>query len=199
MVDGGPNRRWLSFDPKYERFTAYSLPATRSGNATGNTMRVHPDNTVWLAAIASNQIIRLDPATKEFTIYDVPVGVKNKKNATPYGMAVGGDGNIWVVENAFDRRLPEVAVPVATFTGWALRADGLDGCDAAGQKIAFARTKAERLAAGDPRPSLEERYADHGAYVSAVTRAAQALKAERFLLEEDVAAATASAQAARVP
>ena len=76
---------------------------TRSGNATGNTMRVHPDNTVWLAAIASNQIIRLDPATQEFTIYDVPVGVKNNKNATPYGMAVGGDGNIWVVENAFDQ------------------------------------------------------------------------------------------------
>ena len=37
------------------------------------------------------------------------------------------------------------------------------------------------------------------AYVSAVTRAAQALKAERFLLDEDVAAATAAAQAASVP
>jgi hypothetical protein len=96
-------------------------------------------------------------------------------------------------------RLPEVAVPVATYTGWALRAEGLDGCDAAGQKIAFAKTRAERLAAGDPRPSLEERYADHGAYVSAVTRAAQALRAERFLLDEDVAAATAAAQAASVP
>ena len=96
-------------------------------------------------------------------------------------------------------RLPEVAVPVATYTGWALRAEGLDGCDAAGQKIAFAKTRAERLAAGDPRPSLEERYPDHGAYVSAVTRAAQALKAERFLLDEDVAAVTAAAQAASVP
>jgi streptogramin lyase len=103
MVDGGPNRRWLSFDPKTERFAVYDLPPTRSGSASGNTMRVHPDNTVWLAAIASNQVIRLDPATKQFTIYDVPVGVKNNKNATPYGMAIGGDGNIWVVENAFDQ------------------------------------------------------------------------------------------------
>jgi hypothetical protein len=34
-------------------------------------------------------------------------------------------------------------VPVATYTGWELRADGLDGCDAVGQKIVFARTKAE--------------------------------------------------------
>ncbi len=96
-------------------------------------------------------------------------------------------------------RMPEVAVPVATYTGWALRADGLDGCDAAGQKLEFAKTRTERLAAGDPRPSLEERYPDHGAYVSAVARAAQALRAERFLLDEDVAAATAAAQAASVP
>jgi hypothetical protein len=116
---------------------------------------------------------------------------------TPYPVFVpkaDADGN-----DIAGVRLPEVAVPVATYTGWALRADGLDGCDAAGQKIAFAKTKAERLAAGDPRPSLEERYADHAAYVSAVTRAAQALKAERFLLDEDVAAATAAAQAANVP
>src|SRR5580704_543905 len=103
MVDGGPNRRFLNFDPKYERFTTFSLPPTRSGSASGNTMRVHPDNTVWLAAIGSNQIIRLDPETKEFTVYDVPAGVKANKNATPYGMAVGGDKNIWVVENAFDQ------------------------------------------------------------------------------------------------
>jgi hypothetical protein len=116
---------------------------------------------------------------------------------TPYPVFVpkaDADGN-----DIAGVRLPEVAAPVATYTGWALRAEGLDGCDAAGQKIAFAKTKAERLATGDPRPSLEERYADHGAYVSAVTRAAQALKAERFLLDEDAAAATAAAQAASVP
>jgi Alpha/beta hydrolase domain len=96
-------------------------------------------------------------------------------------------------------RMPDVTVPVATYTGWALRADGLDGCDAAGQQIAFAKTKAERLAAGDPRPSLEERYADHATYVSLVKRAAEDLKAQRLLLDEDVAATVAAAQAASVP
>jgi hypothetical protein len=96
-------------------------------------------------------------------------------------------------------RMPEVSVPLATYTGWALRADGLDGCDAAGQQIALRKTKAERLAAGDPRPSLEERYADHAVYVGQVTRAAQELKAQRLLLEEDVAAKIAAAQAASVP
>src|SRR5258707_2241493 len=96
-------------------------------------------------------------------------------------------------------RMPEVTVPVATYTGWAIRADALDGCDAAGQPIAFAKPKADRLAAGDPRPSLEERYADHAAYVGQVTRAAQELKAQRLLLDEDVAAKIAAAQAASVP
>ena len=103
MVDGGPNRRWLSFDPKAERFAVYDLPPTRSGNASGNTMRVHPDNTVWLNSIAGNQVIRLDPATKQFTFFEVPAGVKNNKTANPYGMAIGGDGNIWIVENAVDQ------------------------------------------------------------------------------------------------
>jgi hypothetical protein len=96
-------------------------------------------------------------------------------------------------------RMPEVAVPVATYTGWALRADGLDGCDSNGQKLDFAKTRAARLAAGDPRPSLEERYADHATYVGLVTRAAQALREQRFMLEEDVRATIAAAQAASVP
>ena len=96
-------------------------------------------------------------------------------------------------------RVPDVAVPLATYTGWALRADGLDGCDTAGQKLAFAKTKAERLANSDPRLSLEERYGDHATYVSQVRRAAEELKAQRFMLDEDVAATVAAAEAAAVP
>jgi hypothetical protein len=116
---------------------------------------------------------------------------------TPYPVLVpkaDADGN-----DVAGIRMPEVAVPVATYTGWALRADGLDGCDAAGQRLNFAKTKAARLASGDPRPSLEERYADHAAYVALVSRAAQALKEQRFLLEEDAQAYAAAAQAASVP
>jgi hypothetical protein len=92
------------------------------------------------------------------------------------------DGN-----NVAGVRLPDVAVPLATYTGWALRARaGDEGCDGAGQKIDFAKTKADRLAAGDPRLSIEERYSTHEAYVGAVTRAANTLRRDRFLLEEDV-------------
>jgi hypothetical protein len=99
-------------------------------------------------------------------------------------------------------RVPEVAVPVATYAGWNLRAvpvGGDDGCDAAGLQIAFAKTKAERLASGDPRPSLEERYATHANYVAAVARVANGLARDRLLLDEDVERYVAAAQAATVP
>ena len=86
-------------------------------------------------------------------------------------------------------RLPDVAVPLATYSGWNLRAASFAGgdlCDQSGQKIDFAQTMAERVAAGDPRLSIEERYPNHGTYVSAVARAANRLHRQRFLLDEDV-------------
>lgn len=86
-------------------------------------------------------------------------------------------------------RLPDISVPLATYTGWGLRAfppGANEGCDAFGQKILFAKTQAERLTAGDPRLSIEERYPSHGAYVNEVARAANRLHHERFLLPEDV-------------
>lgn len=86
-------------------------------------------------------------------------------------------------------RLPDVEAPIATTTGWGLRAaafGGPDGCEASGQWIPFKSTKAERLAAGDPRRSLEERYKNHEGYVKAVTKTAEKLQQQRFLLPADV-------------
>ena len=54
-----------------------------------------------------------------------------------------------------------------------------------GSFIPFAGTKAERIAAGDPRPSLEERYGTHEKYVALVRAAAERMVRERFLLEDD--------------
>jgi hypothetical protein len=100
-------------------------------------------------------------------------------------------------------RTPDVAVPLATYTGWALRAESVpqaaDGCDASGQRLPFAATKTARAAAGDPRPSLQERYRDHATYIRLVTEAARRLQHERLLLEQDVEAYIAAAEAAAVP
>ena len=94
-------------------------------------------------------------------------------------------------------RYPDMQAPIATYIGWALRKAGYaegelmmtNGC-----LLAFARTKAEREAAGDPRLSIEERYPTHQAYIDIVKRTVEALIKEGFLLPEDgedyVAAAT---------
>lgn len=98
-------------------------------------------------------------------------------------------------------RLPEVAVPLATYTGWALRAAAFAGddlCDAAGQKIDFRQTKAERLAVGDPRPSIEERYRTHEKYVKKVAHAANELHQQRLLLGEDVERYIEAAEASSI-
>ena len=93
-------------------------------------------------------------------------------------------------------RLPDIAVPLATHTGWNMyKAPFTEGelCDRDGSYFAFAKTRAERAASGDPRPALEERYAGQADYVNKVIKAASALVKARLLLQED---AEAYAQAA---
>jgi hypothetical protein len=84
-------------------------------------------------------------------------------------------------------RLPEVQVPIATYTGWALRAapHNDDGCEAAGQFILFPKTKAERMVTGDPRLSLEERYGDVETYSSKLQAAIDGLVRSGYLLPVD--------------
>jgi hypothetical protein len=86
--------------------------------------------------------------------------------------------------------LPEVAVPLGTHTGWTLRHPSIGGEGQrlvfAGATIPFARTRREREAAGDPRPSIEERYRSREDYLERVRRAGVALVAQRYMLEEDV-------------
>ncbi len=84
-------------------------------------------------------------------------------------------------------RLADVSVPLATYTGWALRSgpQANDGCEAAGQSIPFAKTRAQRTAAGDPRPSIEERYPDFDTYRRAIVQALDDLVKDRLMLCED--------------
>jgi Alpha/beta hydrolase domain len=84
-------------------------------------------------------------------------------------------------------RLPEIQVPLATYTGWAIRAAPQkgDGCEGSGQYIPFPRTKADRLAAGDPRLSIEERYGNIETYSSKLRIAIDNLARSGYLLPFD--------------
>jgi hypothetical protein len=78
--------------------------------------------------------------------------------------------------------------PLGTYLGWNITSAGFfesQRCAWLGGFVPFAQTKAERMAAGDPRPSLAERYGNPEGYVNAVRAAAERLVEERFLLRED--------------
>ena len=82
----------------------------------------------------------------------------------------------------------EVRVPLGTNMGWNVRPQGRrEGnlCGLSGSFIPFSERKTERMASGDPRASLEERYTDHQGYVDAVRTATEELVREGFLLQED--------------
>jgi hypothetical protein len=85
-------------------------------------------------------------------------------------------------------RYPDVEVPLGTYNGWSLRKQGFAEGDQfwnTGSFVPFARTRVERDAHGDPRPSIEERYPSHTAYVEAVTRACETLVRDGLLLQDD--------------
>jgi len=90
--------------------------------------------------------------------------------------------------------------PIGTNVGWNLRPGfrAPDLCSLSGSFVPFAKTKAERLASGDSRKSLEERYKDHDGFVKAVTKAAKELTAERFMLEEDANTFIGAAEASDI-
>jgi hypothetical protein len=97
-------------------------------------------------------------------------------------------------------RSAAVRAPTATYTGWNLYQGVFqdDLCTLSGSYIPFATTRTERLASGDPRASLQERYGDHAGYVAAVRRATDDLVRERLLLPVDAAALVGAADASSV-
>jgi len=91
--------------------------------------------------------------------------------------------------------------PLGTYLGWNIVAAGFHRgkiCNYAGGMIPFAKTKAERLANGDPRLSLEERYETHAGYVEAVKAAAARAVGQGFLLQADAEALVKEAATSNV-
>lgn len=89
--------------------------------------------------------------------------------------------------------LPVLDAPIATYTGWNPRRAGYaqwELCGNTGSMVPFADSVAERHATGDPRLSVEERYATPGAREQLLQQAAQKLVKDRLLLEEDVGLVT---------
>ncbi|MBV9479348.1 MAG: hypothetical protein JO249_01165 [Acidobacteria bacterium] len=89
-------------------------------------------------------------------------------------------------------QLPELQVPLATYTGWNLRAPslGMPGYTVPfiGSYIPFPKTRAERERLRDPRPSIAERYANLAQYLKMYRAAGENLVKDRLLLRQDLPA-----------
>jgi hypothetical protein len=89
-------------------------------------------------------------------------------------------------------RLPEIVVPLGTYAGWNLRDPSIGAPEQRvsfeASYIPFARTKAERREAGDPRKSIEERYGSREDYLDRFSHALDDLIEQRWILPEDRAA-----------
>ena len=97
---------------------------------------------------------------------------------------VDGDGN----EQA-GVHLPEITVPLATYTGWNLRDPSIGAPNQQvafeGSYLPFPKNAAEREKTGDPRLSIAERYSSREDYLTRYQNAIDALAKERWILEED--------------
>jgi hypothetical protein len=102
-----------------------------------------------------------------------------------YVPAIDADGN-----EVAGIRPPELAAPLATLAGWNPRAaeTGAPGdlMSMMGSTLPFALTRADRERSGDPRLSVEERYASKTAYLERVREATRGLIRSRHVLAEDL-------------
>lgn len=87
-------------------------------------------------------------------------------------------------------RSVQLMVPLGTYLGWNVQAQGFlkgEACGFFGGFIPFARTQAEREASGDPRLSLEERYRDQAGFVAQVKAAVARHQQAGWLSTQDAA------------
>ncbi len=162
------------------RWVSTGTPAPPSSFPTFRTSTLTPVDKLRFPAlpnVTGPQLVEGPPAPLPFLVPQVDTD----------GNEVGGI------------RVPEQAVPLATTTGWSFRAERIGNPTTivalTGSYFPFARTRAERQATGDPRPSIEERYKGKDDYLTRIRTAARTLVKSGFMLEEDVE--TAVLRAAR--
>jgi hypothetical protein len=212
-----PNPHWwtmralLSHLAAWVKDGAEPPPSSRPTIAAGNL--VAPDQ-VRFPRIPANSYGGVTRPAVKFTADNDPLHVQDygrdynaadtsgilsadppKLSTARYGTLVAqvdGDGNdLGGIRDVF------VEVPIGTYTGWNyfnkdFFEDGF--CTLTGSFIPFAPTREERLAAADPRLSIEERYPTKEVYVAAFKKAADNLVSQRFLLPDDAARLVAQAE-----
>ena len=144
---------------------------------------------------AAPDIVRPDPE-RLWVLREVDLGPEAHRGVGRYPVQEGREYPCFVSDVDADGnelagiRLPDLTVPVGAHTGWNPRAPETGAPEQImmmqGFSKFFAATAESREAAGDCRPSLEERYRDRDSYLDRVREEARKLVAGRYLLAEDV-------------
>lgn len=175
-------------------------PSSRIPKRSDGTLVAMPDWRRQFPAIPGvavprepNSLPLLDfgPEFAQGLISKEPPDVVPGKSYAVLVPSVDADGN-----EVAGVRVPMVAAPLGTYTGWNLRARGFGHgamFEFTGSYIPFPESAEERHATGDPRRSLLERYVSSEDYVNAVAAAAGDLVKEGLMLEEDLQRAVAAA------
>ncbi len=149
---------------------------------------ISKDQLVSVGALAFPKIPNLNLPHRKREAYRLDFTTEPPKIGDPYPSLVpqvGLDGN-----ETSGIRMPEVQAPLASYTGWNLRSPAIGAPDElysmVGSWIPFAVNKTQRENNKDPRPSIEERYANKRDYLEKITAAAQKLVQAGYLLDEDV-------------
>jgi hypothetical protein len=176
-----PNSRYSRIDRgsliPLERFRFPNIPSVTGPQGVFNTRLAYYRGARYDAEDISG-IIAVEP----------PIPLAEYPSLVPQ---VDADGN-----DIDGLRSHIIQAPLGTYAGWNVRAAGFsqgDACDLTGSYIPFRVTKAERLASGDPRLSLEERYGNTAGYTSAVTAAVNSLVNQRLMLASDADSAISNA------
>jgi hypothetical protein len=132
--------------------------------------------------------LRRPNASNVHQAYRIDYGVQPPTVKAAFPMLVpqtNGDGN-----DIAGIRLPELAIPLATYLGWNFYNDRSGPSDKlvalTGGFVPFPRTRAERDATSDPRPAIEERYATREQYLALIIEYAEHLAGRGYLRKEDI-------------
>jgi hypothetical protein len=150
--------------------------------------QIGKDQLVTVGALAFPKIVDLQTPRRKREAYRLDFSVEPPKAGPAYPTLVPQvdlDGN----ETA-GIKMPEVQAPLASYTGWNLRAKTIGAPEElfsmVGSWIPFPVNKTERENRKDPRLSIEERYKTKRDYLERITAAAQKLVSAGFLLDQDV-------------
>ena len=150
--------------------------------------QIGKDQLVAVSALAFPKIPGVAIPQHKREAYRLDFSVEPPRTGTPFPTLVpqvDQDGN-----ETSGIKMPEIAVPLASYTGWNLRSAAIGASEElysmTGSWMAFPVNRAEREKRKDPRISIEERYKNKDDYLERIAAAAEKLASEGYLLEEDV-------------